>query len=321
MRPDRNLALELVRVTEAAAIAAAQHVGKGDKIAGDKAAVDAMRAFLSTVEMQGKVIIGEGEKDEAPMLFNGELVGSGKGAKVDIAVDPIEGTNLLAYGRSNSIAVIAAADSGSMWDVGDSLYMNKIVVEHRAKDAIDIRLSATENLQNIAKALDRPVSSLTVFILEKPRHKDLIQEIRQAGARISLQTDGDVIGALMAATPNTSVDVLLGIGGTPEGVIAAAAVKALDGGMLGQRCPQKDYELKALQEQGIDLDQILGLDDLIQSDNCFFSATGITDGGFLEGIQFDGHGNVTSDSIVIRSKTQSVRRIKGMHKVKHRLTT
>ncbi len=315
LKPDRNLAMELVRVTEAAAISAARFMGLGDKEGGDGAAVDAMRAFLKTVNMQGTVIIGEGEKDEAPMLYNGEQVGNGKGPKVDVAVDPVEGTRLLAYGRPNSIAVIGLAEAGSMWDPGDSFYMNKLVVEKKAKDAIDIRLSPTENLHRIAEALEREVADLTVFVLDKARHRELIAEIRKAGARISLHTDGDVLGALMAAIPGTGVDVLMGIGGTPEGVIAACAVKALGGGMQGQRVPQKEEEKRRLAEAGVDLSEILTLEKLVRSDNTFFAATGITEGSFLEGVHFDRRGGVTTHSIVMRSATGSIRFVKGIHQL------
>ena len=312
----RNLGMELVRVTEAAALSAARYMGTGDKEAGDGAAVDAMRAVLRSVEMDGVVVIGEGEKDEAPMLYNGERVGSGGGPAVDVAVDPVEGTRLLAFGRPNSIAVIAAAPRGSFWRPGPSLYMDKIVVEKGAREAIDITCSATENLYRIAEVLRRPVSDLTVFVLDKPRHQGLINEIRQTGARISLQTDGDVMGALMAAIPGTGVDVLMGIGGTPEGVIAAAAVKAIGGGMQGRRAPQKDYEREALAAlEGETVDRVLNLDDLVRSEDAFFAATGITDGPFLEGVHFDRQGGVTTHSIIIRALTGSIRFVKGVHQL------
>jgi len=307
--------MELVRVTEAAAISAARYMGTGDKEGGDGAAVDAMRAFLKTVEMDATVIIGEGEKDEAPMLFNGEKVGSGKGPKIDIAVDPVEGTNLLARGQANSIAVIAAAESGSMWDPGNSLYMNKLVVEKKARYVIDINKSPTENLNRIAEVLGRDVRDLTVFVLEKERHHALIAEIRAAGARISLNTDGDVIGAIMAAIPGTGIDVLMGSGGTPEGVIAACAVKALGGGMQGKRTPQLKSEIEALKKDKVNIDEVLELDDLIKSEDAFFAATGITQGGsFLEGVHFD-RGGVTTHSLAIRALTQSMRFVKGIHQL------
>lgn len=316
LSPDRNLAMELVRVTEAAAISAARYMGTGNKDGGDGAAVDAMRAFLKTVEMDGTVVIGEGEKDEAPMLYNGEKVGTGTGAKVDVAVDPVEGTNLLALGRPNSIAVLGVADQGSMWNPGNSYYMNKLVVEEKARDVIDIRLSPTENLNRIAAALDRKVSDLTVFVLEKKRHESLVKEIREAGARITMHTDGDVMGALMAAIPGTGVDVLMGIGGTPEGVIAACAVKALNGGMQGMRAPQLEEEKQQLQKDKVDLNEVLHLDTLVSSPNAFFAATGITEGSFMQGVRFDqGGGSVSTESIVIRSLTGSIRYIKGIHQL------
>jgi fructose-1,6-bisphosphatase II len=312
---DRNIALDLVRVTEAAAISAARFMGTGKKEAGDGAAVDAMRAFLKTVQIDGIIVIGEGEKDEAPMLFNGEKVGNGKGPKVDIAVDPVEGTDLLAKGTANSIAVIAAAEGGSMWDPGNSFYMKKIVVEKKARYVIDINKSPTENLNRIAEALNRKVQDLTVFVLDKTRHAGLIAEIRQAGARVSLNTDGDVIGALMAAIPGTGIDVLMGTGGTPEGVIAAAAVKALDGGMQGKRDPQLKSEKEQLKKDKVDLNQVLDLDDLITTNNAFFAATGITESSFLEGVHFDRERGVTTNSLVIRSLTKSTRYIKGIHQL------
>jgi fructose-1,6-bisphosphatase II len=315
-KPDRNLAMELVRVTEAAAISAARYMGTGDKIAGDQAAVDAMRSVLETVNVKGTIIIGEGEKDEAPMLFNGEVVGTGSGPQVDVAVDPVEGTNLLAFGRPNSIAVIAMAETGSMWNPGNSFYMNKLVVERKAKDAIDITKSPYDNLHAIAEALQRNVKDLTVFMLDKPRHQAMIEDIRRAGARITLHTDGDVMGALMAAIPGTGIDVLMGIGGTPEGVIAAAAVKALGGGMQGMRAPQREDEKAALLADGSDIKQVLGLDDLIKSDDAFFAATGITDGSFLKGVRFDQDEGVTTNSLVIRALTGSLRYIHGQHRLK-----
>lgn len=312
----RNLGMELVRVTEAAALSAAAFMGTGDKEGGDGAAVDAMRAVLKTVDMHGVVVIGEGEKDEAPMLYNGEQVGNGNDPRLDIAVDPVEGTSLLAYGRPNSIAVIAASPEGSMWDPGPSLYMNKIVVERAAREAIDITASVQTNLTRIAEALERKVSDLTVFVLDKPRHQSLVSEIRAAGARIALHTDGDVMGALMAAVPGTGVDVLMGIGGTPEGVISAAAVKALGGGMQGMAAPQLEEEKKALADSpAYQPGRILSLNDLIQSNDAFFAATGITSGTFLEGVHFDRSGGVTTHSIVIRAISGSIRHIKGQHEL------
>ena len=274
-----------------------------------------MRRFLKTVDMKGVVVIGEGEKDEAPMLFNGEEVGTGIGPKVDIAVDPVEGTNLLAQGRPNAIAVIGAAERGSMWDPGNSFYMNKLVVEKKARHVIDIRLSPEENLERIAEALQRPISDLTVFVLQKERHKNLVDSIRSVGARITMHTDGDVMGALLATIPGTGVDVLMGIGGTPEGVIAACAVKALNGGMQGMRTPLLEEEIAQLKVDKISINEVLTLDTLVNSDNAFFAATGITEGSFLEGVRFDKAGGVTTHSIVIRSKTGSMRYIKGIHQL------
>ena len=314
--PDRNLAIELVRVTEAAAISAAHYMGLGDKEAGDQAAVDAMRAVLKKVDMRGTIIIGEGEKDEAPMLYNGENVGTGKPPAVDIAVDPVEGTRLLALGRPNSIAVIAVAEKGSMWRPGPSFYTNKIVVENKAREAIDITKPPKENLGRIAEALGRKINDLTIFVLDKERHQGLIKEIRETGARISLNSDGDVIGALMAAIPGTGVDVLMGTGGTPEGVIAAAAVKALNGGMQAVCDPQSLNEKNAVEsELGANAYRILSLNDLIKSEDAFFAATGITDGPFLEGVHFDRKGGVTTHSIVIRAISGSMRFIKGVHQL------
>ena len=308
--------MELVRVTEAAALSAARFMGVGDKEAGDQAAVDAMRAVLKTVEMDGVVVIGEGEKDEAPMLYNGEKVGTGQPPVVDIAVDPVEGTTLLAQGNPNSIAVIAVAERGSMWEPGPSFYMNKLVVEKKARQAIDISRSTAENLNSIAEALNRRVRDLTVFVLEKPRHQELIKEIREAGARITLHAHGDVMGALMAAIPGTGVDVLMGAGGTPEGVIAAAAVKALGGGMQGMCAPQSEKERKSVEEAfGQNTYNVLNRDDLINADDAFFAATGITDGSFLEGVHFDRDGGVTTHSIVIRAISGSMRFIKGVHQL------
>jgi len=315
-KPDRNLGMDLVRVTEAAALSAAHYMGLGNKEAGDQAAVDAMRSVLETIEMDGVIVIGEGKKDEAPMLYNGEQVGNGRAPAVDVAVDPIEGTGLLAYGRPNAISVIAIAERGSMWQPGPSLYLNKIVVERAARQAIDITLSATDNLHRIGGALGRRINELTVFVLDKPRHRDLIAEIRAAGARISLHTDGDVVGALMAAIPGTGVDILMGIGGTPEGVIAAAAVKALGGGMQAMCAPQSDAERKDLEVAlGDETYSMLTLDNLLKARDAFFAATGVTDGPFLEGIHYDRQGGVTTHSIVIRALSGSVRYIKGVHQL------
>ena len=242
--PQRNLALDLVRITEAAALASARWLGKGDKNGGDQAAVDAMRLSFNSVDIAGKVIIGEGEKDEAPMLYNGEKLGTGKGPKVDVAVDPVEGTNLLAFGRPNAISVVGVAPSGAMYDPGPSYYMKKLVVPAEARDVVDINAPVEDNLKKAAKALGKDVDDLVVFVLDKPRHKNLIQEIRQAGARIQLHTDGDVAGALMAVDPLSDVDIMVGTGGTPEGVLAACAIKAVGGQILAQLDPQKEHEKK-----------------------------------------------------------------------------
>ncbi|MEM7346447.1 MAG: class II fructose-bisphosphatase [Chloroflexota bacterium] len=318
-KPNINLVMELGRVTEAAALAAARYMGLGNKNAGDQAAVDAMRSVLSTIDMDGIVVIGEGEKDEAPMLENGEKVGNGRSPKVDVAVDPVEGTTLLAYGRPNAIAVIAVVERNCMWKPGPSLYLNKIVVEKAARKAIDITLSPTENLHRIAGALGRHINEITVFVLDKPRHVDLIAEIRKVGARIALYTDGDVVGALMAAIPGTGVDVLMGVGGTPEGVIAAAAVKALGGGMEAKLAPQsKDEHKRVKAELTMKMSTVLTLDDLIQCDDAFFAATGITDGPFLEGIHYDQDGGVTTHSILVRARSGSIRYIKGIHQIDKR---
>jgi fructose-1,6-bisphosphatase II len=313
----RNLGMELVRVTEAAALSAAPFMGRGDGSAGDGAAVDAMRAVLATVEMDAIVVIGEGEKDRAPMLYNGERVGTGHPPALDLAVDPVEGTRLLARGVSNSISVIAAAPRGSLWSPGASLYMNKLVVAAPARDAIDIRQPATENLRRIADALGRPIEQVTVFILDKPRHKSLIEEVRQAGARVSLHTDGDVMGALLAVVPGTGVDVLMGIGGTPEGVIAAAAVKALGGGMQGMRAPQLPEERERLEAtlSPEARQQVLDLDDLVSRDDAFFAATAITDSPFLEGVRYTRETGVTTESLVIRASSGSLRFIRGAHRL------
>jgi len=311
--PQRNLALDLVRVTEAAALASARWLGKGDKNGGDQAAVDAMRLSFNSVDIAGKVIIGEGEKDEAPMLYNGEKLGTGKGPEVDVAVDPVEGTNLLAFGRPNAISVVGVAPSGAMYDPGPSYYMKKLVVPAEARDVVDINAPVEDNLKKAAKALGKDVDDLVVFVLDKPRHKNLIQEIRQAGARIQLHTDGDVAGALMAVDPLSDVDIMVGTGGTPEGVLAACAIKAVGGQILAQLDPQKEHEKKALLELGYDLKQIFTVDTLIKSEDVFFAATGISGGSFLKGVRYTGDGAITH-SLVIRGKTGTVRRMESFHK-------
>jgi len=316
----RDLSLELVRVTELAALAASSYVGLGDKENGDKAAVDAMRHYLNRIDFDAKVIIGEGAKDEAPMLFNGEILGTGQGTKVDIAVDPVEGTTLLALGQPNAITTIAIAEAGSMLKPGSSYYMKKLVVGKQAKDAIDIQKSATENLQNIAKALGKKVNQLSVFILNKPRHKSLIKEIRTTGARVMIHDHGDVWGALAAALPDTGIDVLMGTGGTPEAIISAAAIKALDGGMQCKMDPKEDEERQTLLAEGIDINRILYLNDLIKSDHAFFAATGITSSSFLKGVHFKPGNIATTQSIVMRSYTGTIRYIDGIHNLDKKLS-
>ncbi len=315
--PSRNLALDLVRVTEAAAMAAGRWMGRGQKEAGDQAAVEAMRLMLSMVEMDGIVVIGEGAKDEAPMLYNGERVGNGQGPVVDVAVDPVEGTALLAYGRPDSISVVAVAPRGTLWSPGPAFYMNKLVVGPEARAVIHpdlLKAPVAEILSVIASALKKSLRDLTVFVLDKPRHQTLIAQIRQSGARVLLRTDGDVAGALMAATPNSGVDVLMGIGGTPEGVIAACAVRTLGGAMLAQLAPQKPGEREAVEQAGLSLDRILTEADLVQSEDVFFAATGITDGVLLPGVRYTSQGAVTV-SMVMRGKTGTIRKIYAEHRL------
>jgi len=312
--PDRNLALELVRVTEAAALAAARWMGRGDKEGADGAAVEAMRVVLSTVSMDGIVVIGEGEKDEAPMLFNGERVGSGTPPETDIAVDPVEGTTLTALGRGNAISVIAVSERGTMFDPGPCVYMEKIAVGPDAIGVVDITRSPAENLEALAKAKDESIRDVTAVILDRDRHADLISEVRSTGARIRLIQDGDVIGAVSTAWPDTGADILFGIGGTPEGVISAAAIKCMGGELQGQMAPQKDDERRAIADAGREgeLERILTHDDLVRGDNCFFAATGVTDGDLLHGVHYDSKG-ATTQSLVMRSKSGTVRSISARH--------
>jgi fructose-1,6-bisphosphatase II len=314
-RPDRNLAMELVRVTESAALAAARWVGRGDKEGADRAAVDAMRLSLSTVQMNGIVVIGEGEKDEAPMLYNGEQVGDGTEPNVDVAVDPIDGTTLTANGVSNALAVIAVGERGSMFDPGPSFYMEKIAVGPDCVGSIDITASATQNLRWIAKSKQESVRDLTAVILDRPRHADLIEEVRASGARIRLIRDGDVYGSIATAWPDAGVDVLFGIGGTPEGVISAAAAKSMGGEIQARFSPQSDDEREAMIAAGYDLDHVFDQDDLVQGDNCFFAATGLTDGQLLRGVRFDSQGARTQ-SLVMRSRSGTVRMIDARHRVR-----
>jgi fructose-1,6-bisphosphatase II len=314
-RPDRNLAMELVRATESAALASARWVGRGDKNGADGAAVDAMRMSLSSVQMNGLVVIGEGEKDEAPMLFNGEMVGDGSEPLVDVAVDPIDGTTLTANGMSNALSVIAVSERGTMFDPGPSFYMEKIAVGPDCVGAIDITASATQNLRWIAKSKGKSIRDLTAVILDRPRHGELIQEVRASGARIRLIRDGDVYGAIASAWPDAGVDVLFGVGGTPEGVISAAALKSMGGEMQARLAPQSDDEMAAVLAAGLDLDRVLNQDDLIQGDNCFFAATGITDGQLLRGVRFDSLGARTQ-SLVMRSRSGTVRFIDARHRMR-----
>ncbi len=310
--PDRNLALELVRVTEAAALASARWMGRGDKEGADGAAVDAMRVVLQTVPMDAVVVIGEGEKDEAPMLYNGENIGDGSPPAVDVAVDPVEGTTLTSLGRANAISVIAISDRGTMFDPKGGFYMNKIAVGAEAADVVDITRSATDNLKAIAEAKGTSVRDLTAVILDRPRHDDLIAEVRGAGARIRLIQDGDVAGAISTGWPDSGADVLLGIGGTPEGVIAAAALKCMGGVIHAQLSPRNDEERQAVIDAGLDLDAVLTTDDLVSGDNCFFAATGVTDGELLRGVHYDSRG-ATTQSLVMRSKSGTVRSISARH--------
>jgi fructose-1,6-bisphosphatase II len=313
---ERNLALELVRVTEAAALHAARWMGRGDKEAADQAAVDAMRNALRFVDMDGVVVIGEGEKDEAPMLYIGERVGTGRPPKVDVAVDPIDGTNLTAKGLPNAITVVALAERGSMYYDPNIVYMEKIAVSREAKGAIDINAPPNDNLIRIARFMDRNVEDLTVVVLDRPRHEHLIEEIRVAGARIKLITDGDVAGAVMAAMPgDTGVDVLMGIGGTPEAVLAACALKCLGGEMQCKLWPRSDEERqKAVDAGNQDLDRVLTLDDLVGSDDVFFAATGITSGEFLRGVRY--HGDYAETySIMMRSRSGTMRRFETHHHI------
>ena len=312
-QPGRNLALELVRVTEAAAIGAARWMGRADKNGADGAAVDGMRAALSDVHMDGVVVIGEGEKDEAPMLYNGERVGDGTPPQCDVAVDPIDGTTLVSLGRGNALAVIAVSNRGSMYDPGACVYMNKIAVGPSAAGMIDIEASPTENLHRVADAKGEKVSDLSAVILDRPRHDDLIAEVREAGARIRLIPDGDVAGAISTAWPESGVDILFGIGGTPEGVISAAALKCMGGDMQGKLWPRDDAERAAAVADGYDLDAVLGIDELVAGDNCFFAATGVTNGDLLRGVDFHSWG-ISTQSLVMRSRSGTVRLINTRHR-------
>jgi fructose-1,6-bisphosphatase II len=311
-RPDRNLALELVRVTEAAALAAARMVGMGDKEGADQAAVDAMRLVLHTVHMDGIVVIGEGEKDEAPMLYNGERIGDGAHPEVDIAVDPLEGTRLTAQGRPNAIAVIALSSRGTMFNPGPIVYMEKLAGGPDIADLLDLDRPMAETLRLIAERRASDIRDIMVVVLDRPRHEEGIKAIRDAGARVRLITDGDVSASLLAVSDRSPVTLLWGIGGTPEGVISAAAIKSIGGGFVGRLWPRDDGERQAALDQGYDLDRQLTQDDLVQGDDCFFSATGVTDGDVLQGVRYHGS-TATTESIVMRSRTGTVRRIKATH--------
>jgi fructose-1,6-bisphosphatase II len=312
--PDRNLALELVRVTEAAAMAAARKMGFGDKETVDQAAVDAMRFVLGSVPMTGVVVIGEGEKDHAPMLYNGEEIGDGSPPEVDIAVDPVDGTTLTAKGMPNAVSVVALSDRGTMFDPGPCVYMEKLAVGPEAAAAVDFEAPLADNLLGVAKAKGAEVADLTVCILDRARHEELVKQIRQAGARVKFITDGDVAGAIMAAREGTGVDMLVGIGGTPEAVIAACALKCLDAVMFGRLWPRNDEERRAALEQGYELDKVLTIDDLVKGDNVFFAATGVTDGELLRGVRFDRRGALTQ-SLSMRSKSGTSRQIDARHQL------
>jgi fructose-1,6-bisphosphatase II len=310
--PDRNLALELVRVTESAAMAAGRWIGRGDKISADQAAVDGMRLMLDTASMSGVVVIGEGEKDKAPMLYNGEEIGSGSGPEVDVAVDPLEGTNLTAKGMPNAIATIAASERGTMFFPGAAVYMDKIACGPEAADAVDIEAPPAENVKRVAKAKGIKPSEVSVVVLERDRHQELIEELRRVEAKVLLITDGDVAPAIAAAQPGTGVDLLMGVGGTPEGVLSASALKCVGGSLQGKLWPRDDQERQALIDAGYDLDQVLTTDDLVGGDDVFFAATGVTTGALLRGVRYTKEGAIT-DSIVMRSRSGTVRRIEAHH--------
>ncbi len=313
VRPDRNLALELVRVTEAAALASARMVGRGDKEGADQAAVDAMRTVLDTVSMDGVVVIGEGEKDEAPMLYNGEQIGDGTPPQVDIAVDPLEGTRLTALGMPNAIAVIALAERGAMFDPGPIVYMEKIAGGPEIADLLDLDRPLPETLRLVAQRKGVDIRDVMVVMLDRERHHEAMREVREAGARVRLITDGDVAAAMLAVSENTPVDLLWGIGGTPEGVISASAIKCIGGRQLGRLWPRDDQERAAAVEQGYDLQRVLTADDLVKGDDVFFSATGVTDGDVLQGVRYQGDRGATTESLVMRSRSGTVRRISARH--------
>jgi fructose-1,6-bisphosphatase II len=313
-KPDRNLALELARVTEAAAMAAGRWLGRGEKEGSDQAAVDAMRLMLDTVSMDGVVVIGEGEKDHAPMLYNGEKVGDGTGPPVDVAVDPIDGTRLLSKGMGNALSVVAVAERGTMFDPGPAVYMDKIAVGPEAADVIDIEAGPEENIRRVAEAKGVRPEEIAVVVLDRDRHEDLVERIRSAGARVRFITDGDVAGAIQAALPEGRADLLMGIGGTPEGVVAACALKCLGGSMQGRLYPRNEHERRALLDSGYKLDQVLTIDDLVSGDDAFFAATGITDGALLRGVQYR-KDRADTHSIVMRSRSGTVRFIEARHQL------
>jgi fructose-1,6-bisphosphatase II len=312
--PDRNLAMELVRVTEAGAMAAGRWVGRGDKEGGDGAAVDAIRELLSSVSMRGVVVIGEGEKDNAPMLYNGEVVGNGEGPECDFAVDPVDGTTLMSKGLPNAISVLAVAERGTMFDPSAVFYMNKIAVGPDAANVIDITAPIGENIRKIAKVRNSTASDMTVCILDRPRHDQLIDDVRATGARIRLISDGDVAGAISACRPNSGTDLLVGIGGTPEGIIAAAAIRCMGGAIQARLAPTDDNERQKAIDAGYDPDRVLTTEDLVSGENVFFCATGVTEGDLLQGVRYYG-GGCTTHSIVMRSKSGTVRMIESYHRL------
>jgi len=311
--PDRNLALELVRVTEAAALSAARWTGRGDKIAADQAAVDGMHAVLHTVAMDGLVVIGEGEKDEAPMLHNGERIGDGTPPEVDIAVDPLEGTRLCALGMPSALAVIALAERGAMFDPGPCVYMEKMAAGEEIADLLDLDRPLGRTIELIAERKGTDVRDVMVVMLDRPRHQEAMDEVREAGGRVRLITDGDVSAALLAVSRSTAVDLLWGVGGTPEGVISAAAIKCIGGAQIGRLWPRDDAERRAAVDAGYELDRVLTQDDLVRGEDAFFCATGVTDGDVLQGVRYEGARGASTESLVMRTRSGTVRRIQSRH--------
>jgi len=312
-KPDRNLALELVRVTEAAALACGRWVGRGEKKSADQAAVDAMRLLLDTVPMDGVVVIGEGEKDEAPMLYNGERIGDGSPPVVDIAVDPLEGTTLTARGFPGALAVIALAERGSMFDPGPCVYMEKLAGGPGIADCLSLEKPLDQVIRDVAKRKRAEPSDVTVIMLDRPRHEQAVAELREVGARIRFITDGDVQAALLAVMDGTRADLLWGIGGTPEGVLSAAAIKCLGGQILGRLWPRNDEERQAAIEAGYELERVLDVDELVGGEDVFFAATGVTDGDLLDGVRYLGDGHATTESLVMRSRSGTVRKVAARH--------